>query len=365
MGQEEEADNQSTLTCCGYFTDELYCFAVTNHKFSCIAIRISMHLVLSPASLFCPLHHCIVARTTRVVPLVPLNIGGENHKQADDVSARKKGSPPPATIVISPDLLPPEDVPSRSSSAAGNAKPEAIWGAADAIRAVVIPLDMSSPVHGVETLDLAVASAAIAAAAAEEAANLDLLDRYPPIDPASIVQDFHTKGVNGEVNGSSIKVGGFSSSATMENGMGPDRRSLIVEAAAALLGCGRESIIGLELEAHGFDLLFNRDATVQPVPSSSVKGGGVDGSGAGGVERNGSGDPVMEASTLNVRASFLAGRRVVGDAVIVLVDGGMEHGAAGSGDLEGDSEMLPGAGIGRCCCCVFAWSSLLHVAALL
>lgn len=199
--------------------------------------------------------------------------------------------------------------------------------------------------HDVETLDLAVASAAIAAAAAEEAANLDMLDRYPPIDPASTVQDFHTNGVNGEGSGNSIKVGGFSSAAMMENGMGPDRRSLIVEAAAVVLGCGRESVIGLELEGHGFDLLFNRDAMVQPVPSSSVKGGSVDGSSAGGVERNSSGDSVTETSTLNLRASFLAGRRVVGDAVVVLVDGGMEHGAAGSGDLEGDSEMLPGEGM--------------------
>lgn len=284
-------------------------------------------------------------------------IGGGNHEQADDVSARKKGSPPPATIVLSPDLLPSEDVPSRSSSAAGNAKPEAIWGAADAIRAVVIPVNLGSPVHGVETLDLAVASAAIVAAAAEEAASLDMLDRYPPIDPASIVQDLHNEGVNGEGrgegSGNSIKVGGFSSATMMENGMGPDRRSLIVEAAAVVLGCGRESVIGLELEAHGFDLLFNRDATIQPMPSSSVKGGGVDGSSADGVERNGSGDSVTETSTLNLRASFLAGRRVVGDAVVVLVDGGMEHGAAGSGDLEGDSEMLSGAGISRCCCCVF------------
>ncbi|CAN0471250.1 unnamed protein product, partial [Laminaria digitata] len=91
-------------------------------------------------------------------------------------------SSPPATLVLFPDLLPPEDILSRSSSGAG--QPEAVWGAADLTRAVVVPQDSSARLRSFETLDLAVASATIAAAAAEEAADFGEVDRYPPIRPS-------------------------------------------------------------------------------------------------------------------------------------------------------------------------------------
>ena len=51
-------------------------------------------------------------------------------------------------------------------------------------RAVIVPQDSSARLRSFETLDLAVASAAIAAAAAEEAADFGEVDRYPPIRPS-------------------------------------------------------------------------------------------------------------------------------------------------------------------------------------
>lgn len=257
-------------------------------------------------------------------------------------------------MVVLPDLLPPEDVPARSrspstptSAAARNTKADAVWGAADAVRAVVVPQDPSASVHGFATLDLAVAAASMAAAAAEEAADVGELDRYPPIEPSASAAFAALAAAAGggapvEDEGRDGKGDGEDAAAAARRkvygsprgvlGLGTgarvDRPSLIVEAVAALLQCGREEVTGVGMVSHGLDLFYKQEAAASPSKVSKAGGGG--GGKGGGSE--GSGSPVNE------RASELAGTRVVGDAVVVLVDGGMEHGAAGSGELDGDGK---------------------------
>ncbi|CAN0431619.1 unnamed protein product, partial [Ectocarpus sp. 12 AP-2014] len=118
--------------------------------------------------------------------------------------------------------------------------------------------------------------------------------------------------------------------------VGTDRASLVVEAVSALLECGRESVASACMLSHGLDLYYNKDVEAEAgdgaAAASSLDGGG---GGSRHLLQNGGGGGGVAPGT-NERASGLAGRRIVGDAVVVLVGGGMGHGAAGSGDVDGD-----------------------------
>lgn len=332
-------------------------------------------------------------------------------------------SSPPTTIVLFTDFLPPEDVTARSSGAlsasygggagggGAGATPDAVWGAADAIRAVVVPQDVAESVRVVATLDLAVAAAGVAAAAAEEAASFGEIDRYMPSaddgylynngvgSAISLVamragreweegggegerekshSDSDSSSSSGGEGGGGVGRNSRPSTASACQGLGlglgavagTDRPSLIVEAVAVLLGCGRDKVAGIEVVSHGFDLFYNKasSATMISATSTSASSGSPfaaspasasAGAGAAaasptatatdsGVEANwvGPGGVVPAVgksagsvgSVINERASELAGKRVVGDAVVVLVDGGMKHGAAGSGVVDEDGE---------------------------
>ncbi|CAM9741113.1 unnamed protein product, partial [Scytosiphon promiscuus] len=97
---------------------------------------------------------------------------------------------------------------------------------------------------------------------------------------------------------------------------------LIVEAVSGLLECDRESVTRTGMLSHGLEIFFKQEGE---------GGGGFGRGGSRHLQKGGS------VAVMNERASRLAGKRVVGDAVVVLVGGGVEHGAAGSGDVDGDA----------------------------
>lgn len=242
----------------------------------------------------------------------------------------KDPSSPPATMVLFPDLLPPEIISARSNLAVDSAKPAAVWGAADAMRAVIVPQDPGAHVRAFSTLDLAVAAASIAAAAAEEAANFGELDRYPPIQPSA-----STTGEGGGGSGAGDETGWSLGAGTVA---GMDRPSLIVEAVANALGCDRDKVTGAGMVSHGMDLFYKQETATSP-GSAAANATGAAGLGAH-WRSSGGGD--LSVPMMNDRASELAGKRVVGDAMVVLVDGGTEHGAAGSGSVDGDTSQADG-----------------------
>lgn len=237
-------------------------------------------------------------------------------------------------MVLFPDLLPAENVTARSSLKHETAEPDAVWGAADAIRAVMVPQDSSEHLRTFATLDLAVAAAGVAAAAAEEAANFGELDRYPPIQPsASSLGSVGNGDENGDGGRASKSRSGWGGAGIGVGigigGSGTDRPSLIVEVVATLLKCDRERVTGAGMISHGLDIFYKQEVTSSP-PSVPVA---ATAAGLGAHWK--AGDTGEAGPGMNERASELAGKRVVGDAVVVLMDGGLEHGAAGSGVVDG------------------------------
>lgn len=259
-------------------------------------------------------------------------------------------SSPPATMVLFPDLLPAENVvlARRSGAGAGaGGEPDAVWGAEDVVRAVIIPQDASSRLRTHATLDLALAAASLAAAAAERAAEMGDVDRW--VRQPSPERTAANGGFGGFGGGDKEEEGGKGEDED-DAGATMGRSGLVLEAVSALLGCARDSVAAAGMLSHGMDLFFCQEAA-SPPPLPSLGGGG----GTGGGSRSGSGSGLVlgetprsldEGGATNERASGLAGRRIVGDAVVVLVGGGTAHGAAGSGDVDGDGEWRERGSIG-------------------
>eukprot|EP00752_Nemacystus_decipiens_P014235 g12662.t1 len=267
-------------------------------------------------------------------------------RESDVEEGKDPSSSPPATVVLFPDLLPAENVllarRAGSGGAPGNAsaggEPAAVWGSEDVSRAVVIPQDAGSRLRAHATLDLAVAAAAVAAAAAERAAELGDVDRWVRRPSPKRNMTANVGGSGGNGGSGAFGLDDKEEEEEEEEGDGAaagagGRANLVLEAVSALLGCGRESVVSAGIGSHGMDLFYSQDADPPPPSSApSLTGGGLGGSSRhihGGGGRGGGG-------ATNDRASGLAGRRIVGDAVVVLVGGGVSHGAAGSGDVDGD-----------------------------
>lgn len=263
-------------------------------------------------------------------------------------------------MVLFPDLLPAENVllARRSGAAAGGStsavggQPAAVWGAEDVIRAVVIPQDPDSRLRTYATLDLAVAAAALAAAAAERAAEMGDVDRWVR-RPSPKRNSTTNGGGGGGGGGDAFGLGDKEHEEDEEEGdgrgAGAGRAKLVVEAVSALLGCERESVTAAGMVSHGVDLFFCQEAGPPPSSAPSLAAGGSSLGGSSrhlqGGDRGGGGG----GGATNERASGLAGRRILGDAVVVLMDGGVAHGAAGSGDVDGDGELESVAQVkGRC-----------------
>lgn len=261
-------------------------------------------------------------------------------------------------MVLFPDLLPAENVllARRSGAGAGGGidsvagQPTAVWGAEDVVRAVVIPRDASSRLRTYATLDLAVAAAAVAAVAAERAAEMGDVDRWVRRPSPK-----RSSAANGGGGGSGFGLGDRAADKGDEEdgdgggaGAGVDRASLVIEAVSALLGCERESVTAAGMLSHGMDLFFNKnqDLNQEGGPAAPSLAGGLGQGGSRHLQQGGDGGGGGGGGgATNERASGFAGRRIAGDAVVVLVGGGAAHGAAGSGDVDGDGERAESKGV--------------------
>lgn len=280
---------------------------------------------------------------------------------------------PPAAIVLFPDLLPAEVVPDASAEAlASGGAAAAIWGSVDAVRAVLVPQDMLVPVRTVVCLDLSVAEASMAAAAAL-AADQDGLDQYQyqPVRPMGYEEPGSSSGRNGVGNGSGNRSGNGSGGSgsgargvdddnrlfaigcagrggAIESGFGhayasgfdpsvraaaedakQRRATLLAEATANALECERDSVLITRLPSRGLEICSVKHA-------DSAASGGSD---MGGISQYDSATGSTSARpetlwrvgstrlTVNERASALAGKKISGDVVVLLEAGGLRHGA--------------------------------------
>lgn len=303
-------------------------------------------------------------------------------KREKEAQAKGRGADldksPPAAVILFPDLLPPESVPEPSAPAlASGGAAAAIWGSVEGVRAILVPQDALTPVRTVVCLDLSVAEASIAAAAALAADEVGL-DRYPPIRPEDYEEPGsssspHNNGSNG--NGLGNGNGNDSGRDRGDGGAGGDseddnrifaagarghdfgfgspyksgfdscmrattedeknrRAMLLAEATANALGCDRDSVVTTRLPARGIDLCSVRRPGSGGIPfDKSASNHGTESSGAAARAESlrrspGSGHSGSVHPTVNQRASALAGKKIVGDVLVLLEAGGLRHGAA-------------------------------------
>lgn len=342
-----------------------------------------------------------------IVGTVFIGVGGFQRRK--DASGRSTAVPsPPAAVVLFPDLLPPEVLPAPSPEAlASGTPPDAVWGCVDAVRVVMIPQDSLARVQTVVSLDLAVAAATMSAEQAL-AADYAGLDCYTLGGGGGGGDDNggdgsngnRTRRGNGSGNGNVAEdndedgdddsdddvIGKAFATFGAEN-----RPTLLAEAVSGILKCERDAVVRTHLASRGMDLFYvaiaqdpgavgaglNGGSSAHGVGSSHglsanistsfvststyASGGTVTGdAGVGSVVsqwRSATGVPCV----VNERASALAGRKVVGDAVVMLEDGGARHGAAGleAEEHDGVSALSSVAGMRGC------WMLVVYTCVLL
>lgn len=318
----------------------------------------------------------------------------QQRRQKSDASGHNGGfradTSPPAAVVLFPDLLPTEVIPLPSALAlASGGAAAAVWGSVEAVRAVLVPQDTATPVRTVLSLDLSVAEASMAAAAAI-AADHEGLDRFQ-IAPEEVPDDPGGRGSplslyasgNGAGNRSSWRLsrGSAANNYDLDNddddnryfatgglnvGFGhayksgytvgvraaaekekSRRATLLAEAIANALHCDRESVVTTRLACQGMDI-----CSVRPEESASPFVAGSNGATPNTITSGGDSTTPPAAvgaadwepdaqwrgaaaggSTIppiaNERASALAGKRLFGDVLLLLEGGGVRHGAAG------------------------------------